>query len=83
MTVVQGCQPLSIVTISSMLDAAGIPYPPLTMDLKCTELYKPKIILSDNEKILSECLDCNKCQHFISYWSTKFMIGFLIKTGWA
>ena len=65
-----------------MLDVAGVPFPPLIMVLKCTELLKQKRILSDIETILSECLGGNKCQHLISYCKTKFMITFLlIKSG--
>ena len=79
-TIVKGCQQLSIVTISSMLHVAGVPFPPLAMVLKCTEINK-KIILSDIETILSECLGGNKCQHLISFCKTKFMIGFLIESG--
>ena len=78
MTIVKGCHQLSIVTTSSMLDVAGVPFPLLIMVLKCTELSKQKRILSDIETILSECLDGNKCQHLISYCKTKFMITFLL-----
>ena len=63
MTIVKGCHQLSIVTTRSMLDVAGVPFPPLIMVLKCTELLKQKRILSDIETILSESLGGNKCEH--------------------
>ena len=39
-TIVKSCKQLSVVTIRSMLDVAGVLFPPLTMVLKCTELLK-------------------------------------------
>ena len=68
-TIVKSCKQLSVVTISSTLDVAGVLFPLLTMVLKCTELLKQKRILSDIEtnlsvrKILSESLGGNKCEH--------------------
>ena len=63
MTIVKSCKQLSVVTISSTLDVAGVLFPLLTMVLKCTELLKQKRILSDIETILSESLSGNKCEH--------------------
>ena len=62
-TIVKNCKQLSVVTISSTLDVAGVLFPLLTMVLKCTELLKQKRILSDIETILSESLGGDKCEH--------------------
>ena len=63
MTIVKSCKELSVVTINSTLDIAGVLFPLLTKVLKCTELLKQKIILADIETILSESLGGNKCEH--------------------
>ena len=62
-TIVKSCKQLSVVTISSTLDVAGVLFPLLAMVLKCTELLKQKKNLSDIETILSESLGGNKCEH--------------------
>ena len=56
MTIVKSCKQLRVVTISSILDVAGVLFPLPSMVLKCTELLKQKRILPDIEAILLESL---------------------------
>ena len=55
-TIVKSCKQLRVVTISSILDVAGVLFLLPSMVLKCTELLKQKRILPDIEAILSESL---------------------------